>query len=154
MSGHWRNLEVAVSVIVLGCLFSMQGFASDRAGLSDAAFGRFASELERIENGKHAAAAIVEIGIAKKLVKDGRLLFREGSIRTSAIIAERLPAQIELIRALIVAETASHDAVRMEREVRDMKLSLDILRKRYNKILSRLTPAVASAVRPLERGEK
>jgi hypothetical protein len=144
--GRRKNITLATIIGMVGILFSVQVLASYREGISDGAFAAFSSELDRIEKGKHTGTAIAEIGAARKMIADGRRLFREGSIRRSAIIVERLPVQITLIRALIGAETALHDAQKMERNLRAMRRSLEMLHARYTKMLSLVSPG--------EKGEK
>jgi hypothetical protein len=146
MSGHLRNLALAIFIAVQSLAFSIPAFSSNRTALSDAAFKSFSSHLDSIEKGKHAAAAMAEIAVARKMIKDGRLLFREGSLRKSAIIAERLPVQITLIKALIGIEIALHDAEHIESELRAMRRYIEILQVRYTEILSKIHPA--------RRGEK
>jgi hypothetical protein len=125
---------------ILGAFFSMQVFASERIGLRDRAFAEFTLELDRIEGGKHIGTAMAEIEVARKMIGDGRLLFREGSIRKSAIIVERLPVQITLIRAIIGAEAALHDAKKIEHDLRVMRRSLELFQARHTKMLSKLPP--------------
>ena len=125
---------------ILGAFFSMQVFASERIGLRDRAFAEFTLELDRIEGGKHIGTAMAEIEVARKMIGDGRLLFREGSIRKSAIIVERLPVQITLIRAIIGAEAALHNAKKIEHELRVMRRSLKLFQALHKKMLSKLPP--------------
>lgn len=136
---------------ILGAFFSMQVFASERIGLRDRAFAEFTLELDRIEGGKHIGTAMAEIEVARKMIGDGKLLFRAGSIRKSAIIVERLPVQITLIRAIIGAEAALHNAKkiehdlrvmakRIEHDLRVMRRSLELFQARHTKMLSKLPP--------------
>ncbi len=125
---------------ILGAFFSMQVFASERIGLRDRAFAKFTLELDRIETRRHIGTAMAEIQVARKMIADGRLLFREGSIRKSAIIVERLPVQITLIRAIIGAEAALHDAKKIEHDLRVMRRSLELFQARHTKMLSKLPP--------------
>ena len=125
---------------ILGAFFSMQVFASERIGLRDRAFAEFALELDRIEAGRHIGTAMAEIKVARKMIGDGKLLFSEGSLRKSAIIVERLPVQITLIRVLISVEAALHDAKKIEHDLRVMRRSLELFQARHTKMLSKLPP--------------
>ncbi len=127
--------------------------AGDLAKLSDGAFRRLNAELNKIETEKGATAAKGEIVVAEQWIEQGRLLLREGRVRKAAIVAERLPTELALIRILVAAGAALEDVRGVEEEIHTASLALRNIKARYNRLMLRIHGAEHTNAFPLKIGE-
>ncbi len=125
--------------------------AANLTGLNSASFERLGSLLDEFDKMKGAQAAAAEIAVARVWIENGRLLLREGSVRKAATIAERLPAQLELIRVLIATGAAVIEAELAEQEIGEMEKEILLVKVRYNRLMLQKNGArVSGAFPPVE----
>jgi hypothetical protein len=129
-----RRLRLLSLGGVVCILFSVEVNGADLAKLSHAAFRGFSSELDKTEKLEHAVYATGEISIARKCIEDGGLLLRDGRVRKAAIIAERLPIQLELIRVLVAAAGVLEEAKNVELETVQLERELLRLKTKYDRL--------------------
>ncbi len=142
---------VAFIALLGGFLQPVQ--AGDLAKLSDAAFRRVNVELEKIEKDKGAEAATAEIAIARQWIEQGRLLLREGRVRKAAVVAERFPTELALIRALVAAGAAQDETRRVEEEIHDARNALRRIKSRYNRLVLKIQGAAHTNAFPPKKGD-
>ncbi len=139
---------------LMSCLQPAPVLASDLGKLSSAAFKRLSTDLDEIETDEGAHTAAAEIAVARKWIEDGRLLLREGRMRKAAVLAEKLPAQIELIRVIVMAGLVAAEAKSVEKELLLKRKIVIELKARLDRLILLRRGVDAKNVEPPAKGAK
>ncbi len=148
------KLQITKAVILATLSIALPARGADLARASDAAFRNMSTDLDSIEAGEGADAAAEEIARAREWIADGRSLLREGKFRKAAVLAERLPLQLELIRVLVVSAQAIAEATGIERDVLDMERELRVLQVRHRRLALVRDGGVLTGAFPPATGRK
>ncbi|MCP4674214.1 MAG: hypothetical protein GY854_01575 [Deltaproteobacteria bacterium] len=127
--------RLLVLMAFMSCLQQTPTLASDLGKLSRAAFKQLSADLDEIEAEDGARAAAAEIAVARKWIEDGRLFLRDGRMKKAAVLAEKLPAQIGLIRVIVTAGLVAAEAMSVEKEVLLKKKSVLELKARLDRLM-------------------
>ena len=125
-------LMIAICVTVM---WTSVAWGGDLLKESAAALRRASAQLERIEQREDAHVVAGEIKVAKTWIEKGFALLREGKHRRAAILAERLPAQMNLILAILSAWAVQQEAVRAQEELDELERKLKLVQLRYDRLL-------------------
>ena len=125
-------LVIAICVTVL---WASVAWGGDLLKESAAGFRHASAQLEKIEQREDAHVVVGEIKVAKTWIEKGFALLREGRHRPAAILAERLPAQINLIRAILSAWAVQEEAVRAQEDLDELERKLKLVQIRYDRLL-------------------
>ncbi len=106
------------------------------------------AQLEKLEKEDGALGAKAELQIARDWVKEGFELLRKGKTRKAAVLAERLPAQMVLVRSVMVAAKVEADAKAAEARLQEMEIRARLLRDRYDRLIIRRDGAAATLAYP------
>ena len=100
-----------------------------------AEFRRAGAELDAIEEGAGAEAVDAEVMLARKWIEDGFTLLKAGERDRAAALAERLPLQLTLIRAMLVVRELEIRAERVEQALIEADQLLSLLKLRYDRLI-------------------
>ncbi len=132
-------MKKAISAIVIAicvtALWASVARGGDLLKESAAALRRASAQLEKIEQREDAHVVAGEINVAKAWIEKGFALLREGRRRPAAILAERLPAQINLIRAILSAWAVQEEAARVQEDLDELERKLKLVQSRYDRLL-------------------
>lgn len=148
---HFSRLALTIICIFYSYSASVPVFAQDLAVLSSATFQRWSGEIDQLER-DHTPVdpAAREIVVARQWIEEGLILLGEGKIKNAALIAERMPLQVELIRVLLATGTLLERARSVEDEVADLGKTLLRLKTRYDRlILSKNEPEKGDMTPPV-----
>ncbi len=148
------RLRITKSVMLATLLIALPGHGADLARASDAAFRKTISDLDSIEAGEGVGAAAEEISQTREWIADGQSLLREGRFKKAAVLAERLPMQLELIRVLVVSAEAIKKATGIEREILEMERELRVLEARHRRLTLARDGGVMTGAFPPATGRK
>jgi len=151
--GSMKRLLLLLTALMM-CLQHAPVLASDFGKLSRAAFKRSSTDLDEIEAEEGARAAAAEIAVARKWIEDGRLFLREGRMKKAAVLAEKLPAQIELIRVIVAAGLVAAEATGVEKEILLKKKTLIELKARLDRLMLQRRGVDARSAEPSAKGAK
>ena len=116
-----------------------------------AEFRRAAADLDDIEQREGAEVAAGEIALARLWIEEGFALLRSGEEKRAAMIAERLPVQLILIRAVLAAREAEEKAEQEEGATSDLREKLKLLEARYDRLVLKYRGAEASDAYPRKK---
>jgi hypothetical protein len=116
-----------------------------------AEFRRAGADLDKIEQREGAEVAAGEIALARRWIEDGFALLRSGEEKQAAVLAERLPVQLTLIRAVLAAREAEEKAEQEERAADGLREKLELLRARYDRLVLDYRGAEASDAYPRKK---
>jgi len=144
---------MARSIIAAACtatLLTLSLAAPGDSVLKKAAaeFRRAGADLDAIEQREGAEVAAGEIALARRWIEEGFALLRQGEERRAAVLAERLPVQLTLIRAVLAAREAEDRAEAEEQALVELSERLALLRARYDRLLIEHRGAQASDAYP------
>jgi hypothetical protein len=117
-------------------------------------FRRSGTELDRIEEREGAEVAAGEIALARRWIEEGFALLKKGHERQAAVLAERLPVQLNLIRAMLASRLAEVEADREEAEAHELGKSLERLKARYDRLVLLHRGAEASNAFPRKKDQE
>ena len=118
-----------------------------------AEFRRAGADLDQIEEREGAEVAAGEIAVARRWIEEGFSLLRRGEEQHAAVLAERLPFQLRLIRAVLAARAAEEKAEQEERETVEARAELKRVRARYDRLVLKYQGAGATDAYPRKDGE-
>jgi hypothetical protein len=130
-----KTIPAIVITICVAALWTSVAWGGDLFKESAAGFRRASAQLERIEKREDAHVVAGEIEVAKTWIERGFALLREGRHRPAAILAERLPAQINLIRAILSAWAVQEEVVRAQEDLDELERKLKLVQIRYDRLL-------------------
>jgi hypothetical protein len=129
-------------ITLLVLTFCLATAAGGRAEADDEmsadSFNCFQSDINALAAHKHADAASAEIVVARTLIEDGTRRLRRGQRKKAAIIAERLPVQVNLIRILVSAEAAMKESEQLEAQASAIEKELRVIRERLARLTKKL----------------
>lgn len=141
-----------MAIWALGLLVSAGGRAEawNAARRAAAEVARAEVELERLAGDPRADAARGEIVLLEGWTDEARKALGRREHRRAAVLAERLPRQVSLIRALLALAEEEARARRLEDEAARLRLDLAVQRARLDRLaLRRSGRAATSAFPPL-----
>jgi hypothetical protein len=146
-------------LLALLCAVVLVSLAADAPGgglLKKAAaeFRRSGAELDRIEEREGTEVAAGEIALARRWIEEGFALLKKGRERRAAVLAERLPVQLNLIRAILASRAAEVEADREEAEAHELGKRLALLRARYDRLVLLHRGAEATNAYPRKQDEE
>jgi hypothetical protein len=143
-------------LVVFSCALALVAVAAIASGdslLKQAAaeFRRSGAELDKIEEREGAQVAAGEIALARRWIEEGFQLLKGGHEQRAAVLAERLPVQLTLIRAVLAAREAENAADKEEREAHQLRKRMDLLQSRYDRLVLKYRGAQATDAFPRKK---
>jgi primosomal protein N'' len=143
-----RFLAIAmVSMIALTALVPTAG-AGARARRAAAALVRADAALLEISGHENAGALGAELTVAKSLLDDARAALRSGHDKRAEVLAERLDAQIALLRGMLSAAGVEARADAAELSVKALADRIRELEARYDALVLEARGAELTAAFP------
>ncbi len=130
-----KTVPSILIAICVTALWTSVAWGGDLLKESAAGFRHASAQLERIEQRKDAHVVAGEIKVAKTWIERGFALLREGRHRRAAILAERLPAQMSLIRTILSAWAVQEEAARAQEDLDELERKLKLVQIRYDRLL-------------------
>jgi primosomal protein N'' len=130
-----KTIPALLIAFCVTALCTSVAWGGDLLRESAAALRRASAQLERIEQREDAHVVAGEIKVAKTWIERGFALLGKGRHRRAAILAERLPAQMSLIRAILSAWAAQQEAVRAQEDLDELERKLKLVQIRYDRLL-------------------
>lgn len=144
-----------IAGLMCGCALLVASLAAPGDSLlkeAAAEFRRAGAELEEIEQQEGAEVAAGEIALARRWIDEGFALLRREAERRAAVLAERLPVQLILIRAVLAAHEAEELAEQEGREAHELSRQLARLKARYDRLVLEHRGAQATDAFPRREG--
>lgn len=104
-----------------------------KSGIS-AEIERVDVEIRKIEADEQSKAAAGEIAVARLWIEQARSLMKRGEVEKAAVFAERLSAQLVLLRAMIAAGSVLKKAEELERTLFAKEQQLKLLKAGYDRL--------------------
>jgi len=139
-----------LTVVGIAALLTLSFVAPGDSMLKRAAaeFRRAGADLDDIEGREGAEVAAGEIALARRWIEEGFAHLRRGEDQQASVLAERLPIQLNLIRAVLAAREAELKAEQQEREVAESRSELKLMRARYDRLVLKYRGAEATDAYP------
>lgn len=145
----------SIAVFVTLTMFFLASATVEAGGLARetaASLRRSAAALADLEKADDAGLAEAEIERAREWLEEGSKLLRAGKIRPAATLAQRLPSQLILIRAVIAAQKVARKAEALEEKVLELEARLKKARAIYDRLVIRRDGADATLAYPRKGG--
>jgi hypothetical protein len=142
-----RRTTAAVTLLLAILVFTPSGI-SDPADTRRASLKEILNELDVLEARDGSRAAAAEIELARSWIAEAGDLRRKGRLRAAAVLRERLPSQLELVRVLVSAGETIEKVEGVERENLALEADIRKLRARKARLVARVDGAAASGAYP------
>ncbi len=110
-------------------------FADETDELSKKVFTAFETDLIAVEKSPGAAHAKAEILIAREWIEEGRTNQPKGQEKKAALVAERPPSQLELVKTLATAGAVLERVSEADAEIQAYTDELKLLKARLDRLL-------------------
>lgn len=138
--------------VVLIVFVSLRAYCDGMTRPSLEQLSRVRAELVELETSHGGETAADEIGIAKGWLEKEEALFKKGKLEQASMLAERLVAQLDLVRVLVSVEKELREVRRLEDELSSIETRLKQARERLETLETEWEDAVASRRRSREKG--
>ncbi|MDD5308503.1 MAG: hypothetical protein PHU25_14370 [Deltaproteobacteria bacterium] len=127
--------RVLAAVCLASCLLPLSVSGQTLPQKSAKVFRDAKAELAAMESEGKSAAAAAEIARARKWIEEGLERLRASDPTKAAVLAERLPPQLRLVRALLDAAREEADADKAELAAHAFSESVRLLQARYDRLV-------------------
>ena len=144
---------LSILALLITVLAAIPSPGRDLTVLSSATFQRWATQLDQLEKEQKSGDLVAEeMVVARQWIEEGLILLGEGKVKNAALIAERMPLQVELIRVLLATGALLERAAAAEADVDRLGKTLLRLKSRYDRlILSRNGAEKSGAIPPVKK---